>query len=214
MLLAACSSSDNPENDTSAPQTEIIISENKSTVPSEETGFPDTGADVPGGKYSVAIVQTEYLPPLTSDDPYFSIYKSGILGEFDAVASSGETEISRLSLNSLFGGEKIGWAEPFTILLDDYNNDGEYEFAIGQPLTDSPEFKYVMIGIDADGVLYQIGAHGYKEDGYIYNAEQTPSFLKLTGTDAGISVTVNNGSWLHAQYLWDGADNAFVFKGD
>ena|GEM_PF-5903579 len=165
---------------------------------------------VPGKTpYTVKIVQTQFSQPLVAPDINWSMYKSYILGQFDVVTMLGDKEISKLELNSLFDGQDIGWIGPFEIALDDYNGDGQYEFVI--PQLD----RYVMIGIAADGALYRVRTIGYPENGFIYDVFADGFTLeKLPGPETGIVVNCWSAQDWHyypAEYLWDSAENAFVF---
>lgn len=161
--------------------------------------------------YTVSIIQTRFLKPMAAYEKDFSIYKSYILGSFDAVVTDkNDLEISRLNINSLFLNREIGWAGTFPLAFEDYNGDGNYEFAVGQALDDSPEFQYVLISIDDEGVLSRVNVTGYKDEGYIYNSNEDAAFRKVVVPYFGIEVTLNNGGWSKGYYYWQ--DNMFRFR--
>ena len=160
----------------------------------------------------LAIEQTEFLNPMKATDPQFDIYKSYILGNFDAVIYKNSKEISRLNLNSLFGEAPIGWAGPFTIIFNDYNADGLKDFAIGQPVEGSADFKYAILTISGEGALSRLNARGYKEEGFIYNSNETPEFKNLPSPEIGVSVVLSDNGWMNGAYVWDNTEQAFLFS--
>ena len=160
----------------------------------------------------LAIEQTKFLVPLKPYDEEFDIYKSYILGDFDAVVYKNNKEISRLNINNLFGEEAIGWAGPFIIIFNDYNRDGMQEFAIGQSIDGSADFKYVLITIDSNGVLNKLNAKGFKEEGFSYSSSETPDLPLLQDPEIGVSVMLSDGGWRKGSYIWCESEELFLFS--
>lgn len=182
----------------------LFLAEEPYIISREEVpNFPDT---------YLTIEQTEYLTPSKATDPQFDIYKSYILGQFDAVIYENNVEVSRLNLNGLFSENDIGWAGPFAIIFNDYNDDGLPDFAVGQPVNGSADFKYVILTISKEGTLDRLNATGYKDDGFIYNSNETPEFTKLLSPQIGVSVVLSDGGWAKGTYIWDDTEQAFLFS--
>lgn len=167
-----------------------------------------------GAKYLITIIQTEYKKPLTPDELGFSIFESMYRGRFDLLIQDSSGEVtSRVSLNKYFGNDDLGFGGTFRLVFKDYNKDGDYDFAIGRPDKNSPEFQYVLLSVNSEGIVYNLPAVGYKEDGFIYSAETQGDFPILDDGETGIKVTLSNlNGYAYAQgkYLWK--DNRFVFS--
>lgn len=160
----------------------------------------------------LAIEQTEFVNPAKPYDEEFDIYKSYMLGNFDAVVYKNNKEISRLNINNLFGETTIGWAGPFAIIFNDYNKDGMEEFAIGQPINGSADFKYVLITIDSNGTMKRLNAKGFKEEGFIYSSSESPDLSFLQDSKIGISVMLSDGGWKKGSYIWNETEQLFLFS--
>lgn len=160
----------------------------------------------------LAIEQVEFRNPLKPYDEDFDIYKSYMLGNFDAVVYKNNKEVSRLNINDLFAEATIGWAGPFSIIFNDYNSDGMEEFALGQPDEGSADFKYVLITIDSEGMLSRLNAKGFKEEGYIYSSNETPELSIIQEPEIGVSVVLSDGGWKKGTYIWDDAEHSFLFS--
>ena len=165
-------------------------------------------------KYWITVIQTEYKKPLTPDEQGFSFYESMYRGRFDLqIQNSSGKVTSRVSLNRYFGNDELGCVGTFPFEFRDYNRDGNYDFAIGRPEKDSPEFQYVLLSVNADGIVYNLPAVGYKEDGFIYSTETQAVFSLLDDGETGIEVTLsdfNNYAFGIGKYLWNGSK--FVFS--
>ena len=170
-----------------------------------------------GQKYSIKLVQTEYQKPLTPDDQGFSIAESMYRGRFDLlVQDSSGKETGRISLNQYFGNDVLGFGGSFPLVFGDYNRDGNDDFAVGRPTKDSPDFQYVLFTVNSKGGLSALPVgSGYKEAGFVYNAESGSStgFPMLKNGEPGFSVTLSglkNTGYGEGKYVWDG--NKFVFS--
>lgn len=166
-------------------------------------------------KYLLTIIQTEYKKPLMPGESGFNIFKSAYRGRFDLLIQDNNGNVtSRVSLNKYFGNGDLGFPMPFPpIIFKDYNKDGDYDFAIGQPVKDSPEFQYILLSVNPNGVLNNLPVVGFKQDGFIYSSETSPEFSSLNGEKPGIKVELNNFegyAFNQGGYLWDGSK--FVFS--
>lgn len=163
-------------------------------------------------KYKITIIQTEYKQPLTPDEKGFCVYESMYRGRFDLqIENSSGKVTSRISLNKYFGNEELGCIGIFPLVFKDYNRDGNYDFAIGRPDKDSPDFQYALFSVNAEGIVYNLSAVGYKEDGFIYSAETGAEFPSLDDGETGIEVTLSKlNVYSQGKYLWDGSK--FVFS--
>lgn len=165
-------------------------------------------------EYQLSIIQTEYEKPLSPNEPNFNIYKSTYLGSFDLLMQDSSGKVtSRVVLNKYFGNEALGFMESFPIIFKDYNQDGNPDFIISQPDKDSPEFKYVIFSINSEGIIYNLPAVGYKDDGFIYSAGFQTDLSLLGNGEKGITVTLSNFNgyqFAQGKYLWNGSK--FVFS--
>ena len=162
----------------------------------------------------IKVIQTEYTKPLTPGQPGFSIYESMYRGRFDIlVEDSIGKAISRVSLNRYFGNDDLGFGGSFPLVFEDYNKDGNYDFAIGQPVKNNPEFQYVLFSVNSEGTLYNLPTVGYKEDGFVYSAESQARFPLLKNGETGFKVTLSNVAgtgYTQGKYVWNG--NKFIFS--
>ncbi len=177
----------------------------------QEDPFVVGGADIDiGGKaHSIVIVQTDYKKPPTVGEPGFTIAESVYRGRFDLLVRDADGNVcSRMTLNDYFGGGDLG-AGWFPITLQDYNGDGDPDFRIGRPHKGSYLYQYALFSLDTNGVLYNLKAAGYEEDGFIYDLSgPTGGLLLLRGAERGIQVGVKD--YKLAEYVWDG--DMFVFR--
>lgn len=168
--------------------------------------------DAYANKYLIKIIQTEYKKPLSPGEQDFSPYVSRYRGWFDLLVQDSRGEIiSRVSINNYFRNEDLAFGGPIDLVFNDYNQDGDDDFAIGRPSKDSPEFQYVLFSINSEGRVYNLPAGGYKEDGFIYSADTNATFTSDNG-ESGIVVTLCDliKKYVQGKYLWDG--NKFVFS--
>jgi hypothetical protein len=182
------------------------------TVISEQTiTFPS------GEKYALQLKQTEYMKPLTPDDPGFSMYEGAYRGRFSFVTRGiNGALIDELGINQYFGNGPFGLMGAFVLATGDYNKDGDIDFNIGAPVHDDDgEMKFALFSINRSGELRHINARGYKEDGFLYmNAmEQTECFREEDSDPRNIIVGVANpkgGGYVAGKYVW--TDGEYVFK--
>ncbi|TGE37060.1 hypothetical protein E4K67_18460 [Desulfosporosinus fructosivorans] len=171
--------------------------------------------DANNDKYLITVIQTEYKKPLTPDEQGFSIFESMYRGRFDLqIQNSSGKVTSRVSLNNYFGNDELSCGT-FPLVFKDYNKDGHYDFAIGRPGKSSPEFQYVLLSVNGEGIVYNLPAIGYKEDGFIYSAETQAGFSLLDDGETSIGVTLSNFNgygfgYGYGKYLWNGSQ--FVFS--
>ena len=159
---------------------------------------------------SVSVEQTEYKKPLAPGEPGFSMYKSQYCGSFDLVVTdkNGE-ELSRVSLNEQFGRGDLGSGGSFSVIFQDYNGDGDPDFAIEAPEPDWPEFRNVLFSLNSEGVIRRLPVTGYKEDGFLYRWGHAERFRLLEGDEKGIQISVYEDGG-GEKYVWDGSK--FVFS--
>ncbi|MHB1651500.1 MAG: hypothetical protein ACYCVD_03360 [Desulfitobacteriaceae bacterium] len=161
----------------------------------------------------IKVIQTEYKKPLTPGEHGFSIHESMYRGRFDLLIQDGSGKVtSRIPLNKYFGNDDMGFGGSFLLVFEDYNKDGNYDFAMGQPVKNSPEFQYVLFSVNSDGTVYNLPAIGYKENGFVYSAESQARFPLLKDEETGFEVTLSNmadSGYTQGKYVWNGSK--FVF---
>lgn len=146
-----------------------------------------------GEKSFVKVIQTEYKKPLTPDEPGFRIYESMHRGRFDLlIQDSGGKVTSQIPLNKYFENDDLGFGGTIPLVFEDYNKDGNYDFAIGKPVKDSSEFQYVLFSVNSKRTVYYLPAVGYEENGFIYSAESQAIFPLLKDGKIGFEVTLSN----------------------
>ncbi|MGE5632546.1 MAG: hypothetical protein ACM3TR_15860, partial [Caulobacteraceae bacterium] len=92
------------------------------------------------------------------------------------------------------------------------NTDGNYDFAIGRPVKNSPEFQYLLFSINPEGTVYNLPVVGYKEDGFVYSAGGEARFPLLKDGETGFEVTLSNmagNGFTQGKYVWNGSE--FIF---
>lgn len=204
-LVTGCSHGENePPPDSDAKSDKTVISEQTITFPS-------------GEKYALQLKQTEYMKPLTPDDPGFSMYEGAYRGRFSFIARKTDgTLIDELGINQYFGNGPFGLMGAIVPATGDYNKDGDIDFNIGTSAHDhSGEMKFALFSINKSGKLRHINARGYKEDGFLYeNAmEQTDYFPEAASDPRNIAVGIakpEGGGYVAGEYVWTNGE--YVFK--
>ncbi|MHB1652180.1 MAG: hypothetical protein ACYCVD_06835 [Desulfitobacteriaceae bacterium] len=165
-------------------------------------------------KYLITVIQTEYKKPLTPDEQGFSIFESMYRGRFDLLIQDSSGKVtSRVSLNKYFGNDDLGFGGTFLLVFKDYNKDGDYDFAIGRPDPDSPDFQYVLLSVNSQGIVYNLPTVGYKKDGFIYSAETQAAFPLLNNGEIGIIVTLSDlieNGYAEGKHVWNGSKFVFL----
>ncbi|WP_206812468.1 hypothetical protein [Paradesulfitobacterium ferrireducens] len=166
-----------------------------------------------GQRCFIKVIQTEYKKPLTPDEPGFSIDGSMYRGRFDLLSQDSAGKVtSRIPLNTYFGNDDLGFGGSYPLVFEDYNTDGNYDFAIGRPVKNSPEFQYLLFSINPEGTVYNLPVVGYKEDGFVYSAGGEARFPLLKDGETGFEVTLSNmagNGFTQGKYVWNGSE--FIF---
>ena len=185
----------------------------------QENPFIITQAELAdhGRTYSIQVIQTDYKKPLTPDDHGFSIDESMYLGSFDLlVRDSSGKETGRVSLNQYFDTDHLGFGGTFPLAFGDYNNDGNPDFAIGRSCKTDPDFQYILFSVDSKGILSALPVDdGYKDEGFVYNAESGSStgFPLLKDGETGFTVSLcglDDTGYVAGKYVWNGSK--FIFS--
>ena len=159
-------------------------------------------------KYLIKIIQTEYRKPLSPGEQDFIPYVSRYRGWFDLLVQNSSGEItSRVSINKYFDNNDLAFGGPIDLIFNDYNKDGDIDFGIGRP-TKNPEFQCVLFSINSEGIVYNLPAGGYKEDGFIYSIGDEGVFDLLDNGENGIAVPlfdIVNNRYMLGKYLWNGS---------
>lgn len=204
-LVTGCSHGENePPPDSGAKPDKTVISEQTITFPS-------------GEKYTLQLKQTEYMKPLTPDDPGFSMCEGAYRGRFSFMTRNMDgTFIDELGINQYFGNGPFGLMGAVVPATGDYNKDGDIDFNIATPVHDhSGEMKFAVFSINKSGELRHINARGYKEDGFLYeNAmEQTDYFREAASDPRNVAVLTakpEHGGYMAGEYVWTNGE--YVFK--
>ena len=104
--------------------------------------------------------------------------------------------------------EELGNGEVFVLIPQDYNGDGDPDFAIETGDPGSLEWRNALFSVNSEGALRRLWATGYRKDGFVYTREWNTGFDLLEGDEKGICVWVEDGSL--AKYVRDG--EKFVFS--
>lgn len=156
-----------------------------------------------GAEMTIQILMTEGREITdTEPGPFQGTFRTGKF-EVVAINSSGQ-ELAQLPLNDVFGGEEMSFpqAKPFELLFDDYNDDGQPDFTIGQWGGSNGNF-YCLLTLEPNGF-------GILERN-IYSADHYPS---IRYAKAGEKAFLNKyydqleGKYMDVVHRW--ADGAFV----
>jgi hypothetical protein len=138
-------------------------------------------------------------------------------GEFAVVVSLAGGRTVWHDLRELFG-----WADsppttlffpakPWSIVLDDYNRDGQVDFNLGQYGSCSG-WSYRLLTVSTDGDVSSLGAF---RDGWLFLSDQEPSTDRIRTTAEGISHSYYDNSVGHSWEVlcrWDPSRRVCVEK--
>ena len=121
------------------------------------------------------------------------------------IDDSGEF-ISQINLNEVYN-EKLIFTSPFQIQFDDYNNDGDIDFTIGQ-YSSSNGREYTLFTIRKDGKIEKLPMKGYSSL-FISNTTgyYSTTLTKITDTSFAIEYYDNSvSSNIVKEFEWDGKE--------
>ncbi|QGQ99061.1 hypothetical protein EHS13_31380 [Paenibacillus psychroresistens] len=165
LLGAACQSESKPLQNSIIPE----IKDSKPTIVAEGTVV------INGIKQSISIRMKDGKEIYDSDPGAFQ--GTFLFGSFEVVATDpAGKELAKLGLNDVFDGGEMNFRKelPFEIQFDDYNEDGESDFTVGQWGGSNGNF-YSMLTISSSG--FEV----LEEN--IYSADHRPSirYRKIAG---------------------------------
>ncbi|MEK8128138.1 hypothetical protein WMW72_09510 [Paenibacillus filicis] len=179
-------------------------------VPAEEPAISVQGpmsvsrTELPNGhKLSVTLVKGRYFEDWTSPGPFMG---KNWEGEFRLqwLNESGK-EVHSLSLNAPFHTESMTFNEVFSIHTDDYNDDGNLDFVIGQYGSSNGNVYRMFTLNQTEKCIQELGLQSSHEL-FISSSEGRYSVpLEKTGKGAfKISYYDNaKGSTIDETYRWD-----------
>ena len=150
------------------------------------------------------------------EDKEPGIYGSNWEGKFhiQLVDDKGNI-ISELDLNKAFNEQKLNFQDVFSVEFDDYNNDGNIDFVIGQYASSNGNI-YKLFTILPDGKIAALPIKGQPEIFSSGGNRYSKKFEKI-GMTTFISQYYDNskGEMVETYYSWSDNENQFVIiKGD
>lgn len=156
--------------------------------------------------YHVILSQSRYEKPLTPEDEGFSMYYSAYYGAFDIIITDKQNvETDRVSLNSYFNEENIGFIGRFDLRIEDYNFDNYLDFGIGQikRFLDCGVFGYVVFSVNENGEIIHLPV----ENGFLYNSGDAASlecFINKEENYIRVGLPKEEGSgYKFYWYIWE-----------
>lgn len=119
---------------------------------------------------------------------------------------------SELDLNKAFNEQKLSFQNAFSIEFDDYNNDGNMDFTIGQYASSNGNI-YKLFTISPNGKIEALVIKGQPEIFSSGGNRYSKKFKKI-GTATFISQYYDNskGKMVENYYSWSDKENKFVIK--
>lgn len=120
--------------------------------------------------------------------------------------------ISELNLNKAFNEQKLNFQSNFSIEFDDYNNDGNIDFAIGQYASSNGNV-YKLFTISPDGKIEELLIKGQSEIFSSGGNRYSKRFEKIDMTSFKNQYYDNSkGKMVEIHYLWSNDENQFIIK--
>ena len=113
--------------------------------------------------------------------------------------------ISALNLNKSFGGESMIFKERFNLAFEDYNNDGNLDFTVGQVGTSNGNL-YSIFTVMEDATIKELPIE--EGDECIFSSQfiYSPAFTRVDDTTFYARFYENTlGKHYNAYYKWDGS---------
>lgn len=101
--------------------------------------------------------------------------------------------------------EKMLFANEFSLVFDDYNNDGYPEFTLGQ-YGSSNSFLYALFSIDSKGEILKIDTNGYID----INQNEYSIQLDKTSADSFRATSYNNSIAEYENIIYEWHTDQFV----
>ena len=123
----------------------------------------------------------------------------------ELINDSGES-ISKIDLSEVYK-EKLIFTSPFQIQFDDYNNDGDIDFTIGQ-YSSSNGREYTLFSLRKDGKIETLPMQGYSSL-FISNTTgyYSTKLTKITDTSFTIEYYDNSvANNIVKEFEWDGKE--------
>ncbi|HKR00092.1 MAG TPA: hypothetical protein VJT09_05435 [Pyrinomonadaceae bacterium] len=124
------------------------------------------------------------------------------------------------SLNALMGGfERLEfWAEPWQIVFDDYNGDGQIDFNLGQYFSCNG-WAYRLFTIAPDGRVSRLDVEEGNPDSEIFASDDSNSTKMFSHTATGFYTrgyynAATPVGFYTSYYNWDKEKRLFVFEKD
>lgn len=122
--------------------------------------------------------------------------------------------ISELDLNKAFNKQKLNFQSTFSIEFDDYNNDGNIDFVIGQYASSNGN-TYKLFTISPDGKIEELLIEGQSEIFSSGGNRYSKRFEKIDMTSFKNQYYDNSkGKTVETYYSWSDNENQFIIKGD
>lgn len=126
-------------------------------------------------------------------------------------------KISEYLLNKSFGNEMLLFRDPFPIYFQDYNQDGNLEFLIGQYVSSNGS-SYKMFSVNEKGKVSPVGiwektSNGFQGNPYLYISSSKPS-VELKQPEPG-NITwqfydQTKGEYMTRTAVWNEKKKAFI----
>jgi hypothetical protein len=141
-------------------------------------------------------------------------------GKFNIEVRIGGGKPVTQSLNSLMGGfdELEFWAEPWRIVFDDYNRDGQVDFNLGQ-FANCSGWAYRLFTIANDGRVSRLEVEEGNPDSEIFASDDNNSTRLIRQTPKGFSTrgyfnAATPVGFYNSYYVWDAKMRSFRFVKD
>lgn len=120
--------------------------------------------------------------------------------------------ISELDLNKAFNEQKLNFQSTFSIEFDDYNNDGNIDFVIGQYASSNGNV-YKLFTISPDGKIEELLIGGQSEIFSSGGNRYSKKFEKIDMTSFKNQYYDNSkGKTVETYYSWLNNENQFIIK--
>ncbi|GIP33190.1 hypothetical protein [Paenibacillus sp. J2TS4] len=208
LITAACSARVHGEQMNSSLSSDHMTEDNQQSVITIETPMTVSETLIPGTNQTLKIklVEGSYF----EDDHPGAYMGANYEGAFEFEISDDQGEVlGRTKVNDFYQQESLTFVDSFELVFHDYNEDGYWDFTLGQPMNSNGKL-YKLFTIGPDYTIRELPVKDHPEL-YISGGEGSRYSVKLEMEGEEFvyqSYDQLTGEYVHKALKWQ--DDAFV----